>query len=125
MHTKRLMLGLIVAGSMLTAAHAQSAPDQDKTQTQDKARVQDHIYGSQLMTDAERAEYRAKMRSLKTQQERDAFRSEHHKLMQERARERGVQLPGMPPAQGGGMGPGGGMGGGMGPGGGMGGGRGR
>ena len=72
------------------------------------------IYGSQLMTPQERMEYRSKMRSLKTRQEREAFRLEHHKEMQERARARGMQLPDMPP-------PGGGMGRGMGPGGGMGG----
>jgi hypothetical protein len=92
------------------------------------------IYGSQLMTRQERMEYRNQMRSMKTQEERNAFRLEHHKKMQERAKERGLTLPDTPPAGGGGMGPGGGGmgpgGGGMGPGGGgmgpgMGGGRGR
>lgn len=89
----------------------------------DQVQTQQQIYGSQLMTPQERAEYRTKMRSLKTRQERQAFRLEHHKAMQERARERGMMLPDMPPPGGGmrgGMGPGGGMGGGMGPGGGMG-----
>lgn len=74
------------------------------------------IYGSQLMTQQERIEYRNQMRALKTQQEREAFRLEHHKKMQERARERGVTLPDEPPAQGAGMGPGPGAGRGMGPG---------
>ncbi len=91
------------------------------------------IYGSQLMTRQERIEYRNQMRTMKTQEERNAFRLEHHKKMQERAKEKGMTLPDNPPAAGGGMGPGmgggmgpgmgGGMGGGMGPG--MGGGRGR
>ena len=45
------------------------------------------------------------MRALKTQQERDQFRSEHHSKMQERAKERGVTLPDAPPAQGKGAGP--------------------
>lgn len=76
------------------------------------------IYGSQLMTRQERIEYRTQMRALKTQEERNAFRLEHHKRMQERASERGQTLPDTPPAGGAGMGPGGG--GGMGPGGGMG-----
>jgi hypothetical protein len=80
------------------------------------------IYGSQLMTRQERIEYRNQMRSMKTQEERNAFRLEHHNRMQERAKERGLSLPDAPPARGGGMGPGGG---GMGPGPGMGGGRGR
>lgn len=82
------------------------------------------IYGSQLMTPAERSAYRQKMRSLKTAQEREAFRMQHHEEMQKRAQERGMQLPDMPPAGGarGGMGPGmspgmsPGMGPGMGPG---------
>lgn len=66
------------------------------------------IYGSQLMTPAERNAYRQQMRSLKTVQEREAFRAQHHEQMQQRAKERGMQLPDMPPAGGarGGMGPG-------------------
>lgn len=97
------------------------------------------IYGSQLMTRQERIEHRNRMREMKTEEERNAYRLEHHKRMQERAREKGVTLPDSPPPRGGGkgrgMGPGmggmggmgPGMGGGMGPGmggmGGMGGGR--
>jgi len=68
------------------------------------------IYGSKLMTRQERAEYRARVRSLKTKEEREAFRMEHHRKMKERAREKGKTLPDTPPAQGGGMGPGGGAG---------------
>lgn len=78
------------------------------------------VYGSQLMTRQERMEYRNQMRALNTQEERNAFRLEHHQRMQERAKERGLTLPDAPPVMGGGMGPGmGGMGpgmGGMGPG---------
>ena len=73
------------------------------------------IYGSQLMTQQERTEYRAKMSAAKTVGEQEQIRKEHHEQMQERARARGVTLPDEPPARGGGMGPGGG---GMGPGGG-------
>jgi hypothetical protein len=75
------------------------------------------IYGSQLMTRQERMEYRNQMRSTKTQEERNTLRLEHHKKMQERAKEKGVTLPDTPPANGAGMGPGragGGMGAGMG-----------
>jgi len=87
------------------------------------AQNQPPIYGSQLMTQQERAEYRSHMRSLRTAQERERFRLEHHEQMQERARARGITLPDAPPARGGrGMGPGGQ---GMGPGGGAGGPRGR
>lgn len=72
------------------------------------------IYGRQLMTEQELAEHRAKMRSLKTEQEREAFRMEHHKLMQERAKARGMTLPDEPGPRGRGMGMGSGGGRGMG-----------
>lgn len=80
------------------------------------------IYGSQLMTQQERTEYRAKMSAAKTVEEQEQIRKEHHEQMKERAQAHGVTLPDEPPARGGGMGPGGGGmgpgGGGMGPGGG-------
>lgn len=80
------------------------------------------IYGSQLMTPQERSEYRMRMRSAKTPEERQQIRLDHHEAMKARAAERGVTLPDAPPVRGGGMGPGGGgmgPGAGMGPGGGM------
>lgn len=80
--------------------------------------AQQTIYGSQLMTRKERLEYRERLRAAKTQEERNRIRAEHHERMQERARERGVKLPDMPPAGGAGAGPGPGGGGGMGGGGG-------
>lgn len=78
------------------------------------------IYGSQLMTEQERIEYRARWRAARTDDERARLRSEHHERMKDRARERGVTLPDEPPARGAGMGPGGGAGMGPGPGGGAG-----
>jgi len=98
---------------------ADQLKDRDRVQDRDRLRDQDRIYGSQLMTQQERNEFRARMRAAKTVQERERIRNEHHRQMQIRAKERGVTLPDEPPARGGGMGPGG-MGGGMGPGGGMG-----
>jgi uncharacterized membrane protein YgcG len=76
------------------------------------------IYGQQLMTEQERAEYRARMQAARTEQEREQIRLEHHREMQERAREQGIELPEQPPMMG--MGQGGGMGQSMGQGGGMG-----
>ncbi len=72
------------------------------------------VFGSQLMTQQERGDYRAKMLNAKTPEEREAVRAEHHKAMVERAKERGVTLPESPPPRGGmgrgaGMGQGGGM----------------
>lgn len=111
---KRSFVVAALAGVLSCSAGMTLAADQDNAQEQ--------IYGSQLMTQQERAEYQAKMRAAKTAEERDQIRREHHALMRERAKARGVTLPDEPPARGGGMGPSGGMGpgSGMGPGGGMG-----
>ena len=79
------------------------------------------VYGSQMMTQQERADYRNRMHQAQTAEERERMRQEHHRQMQARAKERGVTLPDEPPAMPGrggmGMGPGGG-GPGSGPGGG-------
>lgn len=124
------MLMLALAMSAAAAAQAQDSmrepmQSRDQVETQDRERV----YGYELMTPQERNEYHARMRTLTTAQEREAFRLEHHRKMQERAKAQGKTLPEMPPADrgpgmgpgmgpgSGGMGPGGGgMGGGMGPG---------
>jgi len=82
--------------------------------------AEEQVYGSQLMTQQERIEHRAKMQSMKTMEERERYRLEHHKKMQERAKQQGVSLPdempdrGMGSGRGMGGGPGTGMGGGMG-----------
>lgn len=78
----------------------------------------DFVYGRQLMTQQELAEHQAKMRSFKTEPEREQYRIEHHQRMQERAREQGVTLPEDPrqrPRDGRGMGQGPRDGSGMGP----------
>lgn len=107
----------LVATVLLCAASLTSlAADQDRIQTQD----QDRIYGSQLMSERERDQYREKMRTAKSEQERQKVRAEHHERMKVRAQERGVAMPDDPPTNRGhagtgpGMGPGPGMGGGSG-----------
>jgi len=109
-----LLSALFLSAGVALAAEPESAKEKVQTQKQDR------VYGSQLMTQQERAEYRAKMGTTKTSEEREQFRKEHHEQMKERAQTRGVTLPDEPPVRGGGMGPGGGMGqgGGRGPGGG-------
>ncbi|MFH2134826.1 MAG: hypothetical protein ABII81_06550 [Pseudomonadota bacterium] len=122
---KRPISVSLLAGALAVLAGPLFAADQVREQKQDQMKMQtqdqERIYGSQLMTQKERNAYRAKMRAAKTVKEREQIRNEHHKLMQQRAKERGVTLPDMPPAGGMMMGPGGGMrqGGGMGSGGGM------
>ena len=77
-----LAFGLgVAAAAPMNAAHAQQEP----------------IYGSQLMTEQERTEFRAKMRAAATNEQREQIRWEHHIRMQERAKDRGVNLPEGPP----------------------------
>jgi hypothetical protein len=108
---KRTLMVSVLAAVLILYSGFAFAADQDE-----------QIYGSQLMTQQERTEYRAKMRAAKTVREREQIRNEYNEQLKERAKERGVTLPDEPPGRGGGMGPGGGGmgrgGGGMGPGGG-------
>lgn len=67
------------------------------------------IYGSQIMTEQERNEFRERMRNAGSAEERQQLRAEHHERMQQRAKEQGVELPDGPPADRG-MGAGTGMG---------------
>ena len=67
---------------------------------------EDTMYGYQLMTEQERAEHRATMRSFNTEAEREAYRRQHHEMMQERARAQGVSLPDEPMPKGQGRGQG-------------------
>jgi len=94
-----LLIGVLL---MPAAAFAGSQPQQAQEQEQ----VTERVYGWELMSDQERREHRMKMQSLKTQEERERYRLEHHKKMQQRAREMGVELPDEPMPYGKGMGAG-------------------
>lgn len=50
--------------------------------------------GWRFMTSSERIEHQARIRSFKTLDECRAYQAEHHRLMEQRARERGMALPG-------------------------------
>ena len=76
---------------------------------------EEEVYGWNMMTEQERIEHRKTMRTFKTNEERERYRIEHHKRMQERAKERGLSMPDMPrnrmhDGNGMGAGPGGGKG---------------
>lgn len=111
-----LVVSTLVAALLLSAGYASTANAQ-QAQMQTQTQQQEQVYGSQMMTQQERSEYRARMRAAKNPEEQQQIRLQHHEAMKVRAKERGVTLPDEPPAGGGGMGPGGG---GMGPGGGRG-----
>jgi len=107
MKTTRCILTALLCAMMLTmvvnmadARGNEPGPEQIRLQEQEQLREQERlryqeVYGWQLMTPEEQAEHRNRMRSFATEQEREAYRSQHHKEMQERAREKGVTLPEM------------------------------
>lgn len=53
-------------------------------------------YGWSMMTPAERQEHMAKMQGFATRAECQAYVTEHHKLMAERAKQRGLSVPAEP-----------------------------
>ncbi len=96
MKRKTLVFSVLVGSLSLSAGFA-LAVDQEQT------------YGSQLMTQQEHEQYRARMRAAKTTEEQEQILMEHHERMKERANERaGLPLPDKLPARGGVMAPSGG-----------------
>lgn len=93
---------LFVAMAMMVMGVVSAQADDDEA-----------VYGREMMTEQERMEHRQKMRSMDGD-EREAYRKEHHKTMQERAREQGKSMPDEPGERGKGLNQGQGMGKGMG-----------
>lgn len=54
---------------------------------------EDNIRGWQFMTPAERIEHQARIRRFKTLDECRAYQQEHHRLMEQRAKEQGSAMP--------------------------------
>ena len=78
---------------------------QDRDRTQDRQRIHDpvqmrdeDIYGSALMSNAERRQYRQQLGSAGSDQARQAYQQQHEQKMQQRALRQGVDL--VPPGQG-------------------------
>lgn len=81
--------------------------DQIKAQDRDRDRIHLHdpssigdqdIYGSSLMTDAERNQYRKQLQNAESIQAREQIQARHEEKMQERALQQGQDL--VPPGQG-------------------------
>jgi hypothetical protein len=103
---KHYFLPTVLAAALLPGVMTTAVAQEKVPPAKEQAQDQEYIYGSQLMTEQERAEHRAKMRAAKTEAEREKIRLDHHKKMQARAKERGVTLPDEPPPRGGGKGKG-------------------
>lgn len=105
----RMTIAVIVVGlslAILIGPALAQQPRGDQVREQERLRDDAPIYGSQMMTDRERNEYREKMRNAKTLKEQETIRSQHHDQMKERGKSRGMMLPDEPPARGLGNGPG-------------------
>ena len=85
--------------TLLAAVAAISGFWSSGLQAQTPTQTQAQIYGSQLMTDAERVEFQTKMKSLKTDKEREALRVDQINKMNLRATEKGT-LQHTPPSAG-------------------------
>jgi hypothetical protein len=73
--------------------------DRDRDRLQDPASLKsEDIYGNQLMTDAERRQYRDELGDSNTQESRMEFQAQHEQEMQQRALQQGQDL--VPPGQG-------------------------
>lgn len=83
------MIGVLSLSTVIAAAA-------DPSPVQKIAATQEQVYGSQLMTLEERAEYHGEMRAAKTVEERELLRKEQHQRMDARAKTRGVTLANEP-----------------------------
>lgn len=109
--TVSCLIGVAVA---MTAGLANAQPRQPASDS--TVEPGGMMYGSRLMTPAERNAYRTRMLAATSDAEREKIRAEHHAEMQKRAKARGIKLPDAPPTWGMHRGQGMGMGTGMGPG---------
>lgn len=121
---KKIVVSIVLPGALLLSMGVALAADDGQTQQMEQIGQQvqmmdqdsqheemmeqepqqEQVYGWELMTPEERAEHREKMHSFQTEEELEAYRQEHHKLMLERAEEQGVTLPESPSKQGKGKG---------------------
>ena len=90
------ILGMLLAAVFLLGTGVFAAQQEEQ-----------QAYGWQMMTEQERQEDKQQMRELKSGEERETYRYQHHKKMQGRARQQRVTLPETPGSYGKGMGPGG------------------
>jgi hypothetical protein len=70
--------------------------DNDWDKERDRSEERERVYGWELMSEDERKEHWRKMRHFRTEQEREEYRRQHHKLMQQRAKKMGIDLEDVP-----------------------------
>lgn len=97
---KNIYLSLLTCTSLFLAVNIAVASGQELTDKE----ARQNVFGWEIMTIEERAEHRAKMRSMESEKELEAYRQEHHNRMQARAKEQGITLPEKPMMRGPGRG---------------------
>ena len=95
MHLKKwLLLALVLAATASGASIAEEHP----ARKQVAAEGQTVLFATPLLSEAEQADYRARIRAASDAVERERIRAAHYELMKARARERGRTLPDSRPA---------------------------
>lgn len=81
-------------------ANTRSEPHQKGTMMEDSRMDRDGmpIAGYELMTEQERQDYRNELNSMDNNQQREAYRDEHRKMMEERAQAESKRLEALPPS---------------------------
>ncbi|MBI3480976.1 MAG: hypothetical protein HY016_11580 [Nitrosomonadales bacterium] len=85
---KKILWLSSLAGILALTAVLAAVQERERDQTQ--ALMQERIYVSQLMTQQERLDHRAKMHAAKTATERELIRNDLYEHMRARAKERGL-----------------------------------
>jgi hypothetical protein len=70
----------------------QQVKQQQVKQQQERVQAHDRIYGEHLMSEQERNQYRKRINDAGSEKERERIRAEHHKMITQRAAERGVKV---------------------------------
>jgi len=83
---------LVLAAATAAGQEQVRQREQVQQSTQERAGKREIIPGSELMTAAEREDYRRRFAAAKTDPERNRVRSDHVKAMEERASLRGLKL---------------------------------
>lgn len=97
----KTVCGVALASLLIAPAFAAGGDGQGPVQGQGAGKTRawkvtkSNTMSYSLMTPAERAEHQAKMQSFKTYDECVAYATEHHKIMEERAKEKNITLPPM------------------------------
>ena len=89
---KLAIASAIAAATLALAAFAQPHPGEKTAPTPAPRFTERTTPGWSLMTSGERAAHKEKMRAFKSYDECEAYMVEHHKQMEERAKEKGKTI---------------------------------